>query len=426
MRESALAWWLGGAVAVATAAGVALGVKRGRARASSPTPGAESSDPRAHAVGVLNIDKATVQLAPGLVLNVPQALKPKAPGYRLVDAVAMADRVLSWAELGQGNFSDAERAALAGWRLELESWAGLGGPGLTERERVRGIIYSVIVPLLSNEYGAELGPRWLMPWFYPHKDDPLYQAQLGGVAAWIGMYVLAPETGWVLAPERRQVISGWAHPLPAPGWDWHGYADAYGWELGSVQDRKLALIQIYWRMMRYLVDTCDASPKYETEAGNVCDLRAAAVSAIDDVSAAEATQGNTMEALAAGNLRRVELLTGATASTFMLGAEVQVHFGWKQVVAVIVALVGSVVGTPAVGAALGATLAVALSVSAAAVNAAVAIGDAIAKGGNVAAAMQSAIGTGVTDYLQQQAKLLVPADLYKAANLVGKYGKISL
>lgn len=412
-----------GAAALALGGGVALGVARRKKLAElAPHPGASSSDPSAHLVWVEPAQNTTVTVALPWLLVSSYAQKPKdLPGYRLVDAVAMASRVLSWADAGAANWSDQQKATLADFRLQLAGWLRGDAP-LTERERVRGIIYSVIMPILSNELSA--GGRWLMPWFYPTHTD-LQRAQLGGVAMWIGFYALAPSTGWVLVPEKRQVIGGWLNPLPGPQWGWNAYQDSYGWKPGTIEERKLALIQIYWRLYSYIANLCGAHSDFETEFGNICDLRNAAVKFIDDISAEEAAAGNTSNAIAVGNMKRVQLIAGVPQANFFLGADIEIHFGWKQVVTVIATLIGSFVATPAGGAIVGASLAVAFSVASTVVGAAIGIADAIIKGGNVAAAMQGAIGASVTDWLQTKAKLLLPDDLNKAAAEVAKYKKLA-
>jgi hypothetical protein len=267
-----------------------------------------------------------------------------------------------------------------------------------------------------------------MPWFYPYQNDKTRQAQLGGVAMWVALYMVGPESGYVLAPERRSFVDGWLQPLPQPGADWTEFADAFGWQPGTIEDRKLALIQIYWRLCAYLVTQCNASPDFDTEYGNICDLRQQAVDAIDAINADEASAqlgaaANSADAIAIGNMRRVELIAGAPRQNYFLGADVQVHFGWKQVITVIAALVGSLVGTPAVGAAIGATLAVVLSVGASVVSVATGIVDAVLHGGSVAAAMQQGLGQGVTQWLQSEAKLLVPQDVQNAAGVVAQASK---
>lgn len=406
--------------------------------------------------------------------------------YRLVDVLAMGERILDYAFAYNGlaappplpnkGFGPEAAAARNAWTLEqylgsilerlrreMRDYAGLLPDGLygyktdqgrtDDQTRARLILLRVIAPILAGrvEIGSHpsvkatknitgqtgnVGPigsdrPWWAPWAplrrYMDKDTPggtlAQQDFIRSSVTWLLGYFLQPGTACFYADAAGNPV------LPSGGDEGGslGNGEAYPWRKGSPGWRYtrdpvrhthcLNAWFLYFR--RYLDLFCkyrsdaEPSPCATRDAFNLQILQPASreeeARFLDDAA--------RLQVYAEGNLQRLDV-TGNLAVALYAPREVK-SFDWSTIVRVVLAAVAVVVQVvPGIGQAVGGVVAAATAVT----NAAIGFVKAALEGGQNAAEMAFAFGSGILEVLQKSS-LLTQKDIDKAKGLVASAKK---
>lgn len=413
--------------------GVAAVASAGRSSTAPNSHPATRAPARGGAAGGAAASPTAVMQTPSYLGTSPLVASGDAGApYRLVDAVAMSQQVISWVRAnGDPNDSWVADALDAGMRAFLQA-------PLSSREKMRALMLGVVLPVLANDFAREEDgyksfanadqfandfERRKLLQFLARPDDQggtaLQRAQLSGAVSWVAMWFAGPEA-MVLRPEFRPAdAAGFARMTPpsyrAPSADAFYNAAAHAWwrdsawQPASLTDRAQALDELFWRLMDWLVEFCEILPgSFEIDPHPCSQLDTARgfIQGIRNDESIMAYYGP--EALAAGNLRRVQLCSQAPFLVYASHSFPTVPSWVSAVVNVALSVVKVVSLGLASGAADAARAAISpvLGLSTEVVTAALAVAKAATLGGNVASIVASAWNTSLVQALRNDYLLL--------------------
>lgn len=337
--------------------------------------------------------------------------------YRPQDAYAVAHKLLSWVVFPDPAWVPILRTQLTGL---------FNNPTLSPREKTRGIIVGIIVPILANEFeytgpnAINIGDKdfgvwtrqgWLGTWLNQVVDggtDEQKQA-LSAVTYWMMAYFVGPETAAV--PVGWNMISTWRGGLEKR---WPEVFKDSGWNTApTIHQTRAILLELNQKLQGYMINFCDAVGD-ASWVPQPCELRTAMLNPIKAVLLNDQLHNSSDDVIIAGSVKIIEISSNVPLITNLrnLGrppdAFGQVVAVVATVIAAIIAVVAPYVGIPAVIAtSIAASTAFAISIATA------------IKDGNSKAAMQAIVNSGVAQGLVD-AGVFNPKDFAEALHVIDR------
>jgi len=405
------------------------------------------------------------------VANVRDYEEPAAP-YRVIDAVSIAQRLICVAsacdvtrerpctddEVSDAP-SDNDEAHTYYAELgcdpnpDLNGWIGQQLTALLAsilrtpvgpRSKVRAIIFQIIVPLLACEFyqtadGLEpfdsgkyrfdtVRRRFLRVWA---QGSPQKAQLVAGVAAWVALWLIGPDTGEVVREAYRSTSDQFdfvrfqGNPWPLTS---NRYLDASRFRASTLDEKRQALEELHSRMRDYMTEFCEAVGPDSHWKPEPCEViggrgRGGLITKITDVRSDEGVRYDSPEAIAAGNLRRIELIAE------LPGIVTQSEAPPPPIDGVLKSFMeGSVAAASTVlsafgGQAAAAGLASAVNITTQMASLAIGIARSVETGASARAVMQKALGSGLAQALRAQAGLFLDQDFAAAASYLQQQGQ---